>query len=239
MITTKLTANAVRALVGLTEMRGMQLDVLAEFLGVRRSEVYRLIHRLLDAQALHPLMEVQAGAKWAVPTRTTAAWVLGWRPGDWRPSPMWASHCRAVAQTRVALGAQATERWTSDRIMRHQTPGPGLYPYDGRLIRPDWKSVAVKVDTSRYLTAEQLAHRLRTTVRQAHHDQCAGVMYVCDGYLRPDTVVAVARQALAYGPDLDFRVTDLATLRTEQSERNHAGDTRVASLRHHATGGEH
>ncbi|MFE4456093.1 hypothetical protein ACFROC_01935 [Nocardia tengchongensis] len=234
-----LTPRACEALVGLTEMRGMQLDVLADFMNVGRTQVYDLANRLLTANTVNLLEMVQRGPKWVVPTREAAGWVLGWRPGDWQPRPNFATHCRAVAKTRVALGACATGQWISDRIMRHEHPGPGRYPYDGLLLRGDHRPVAVKVDTSRHLTGAELARRLNTVVRQAHHDECAEILYVCDGYLTPDYVATVARQTLPDIPDLALRVTRLDKLtsidRLRPRRDAHARD----GVRRRATGATH
>ncbi|MFJ9367477.1 hypothetical protein ACIRRA_24060 [Nocardia sp. NPDC101769] len=240
MINTEtLTHREVRALVGLAEMRAMQTDVLADYLQIGRSEVYRLARRLLDADLIHPLMEMQAGTKWVVPKPGTSAWALGWRTADWRPSPMWAEHYRAVAQTRVALEACASQQWMSERIMRHEAPGRGPYPYDGRLMRPDWQCVAVKVDTTRYLTPEEFSHRLHAIRDQARRDQCAELLYVCGGYIRPETAVATARRILRYESDLGFATVDLDSLITRRSSPKRSGDGRVFPLRHRATGGAH
>ncbi|MFF0631292.1 hypothetical protein ACFYTS_02195 [Nocardia sp. NPDC004151] len=240
MINTEtLTHREVRAVIGLAEMRGMQLDVLGQFLDMGRTQTYDLAARLLDAGMIHPLIEVEPGPKWVVPKPAAVTWALGWRATDWRPSPMWASHYRAVAQTRVALDATASHAWMSERIMRHETAAPGAYAYDGRLMRPDWKCAAVKVDTSRYLKPEDFSHRLRLVTDQAHRDQCIEVLYVCGGYLRPDAAVALARQVLPYGPDLDFSVVDLQALIAKNQAPKSSGGAVVHSLRHRATGGAH
>ncbi|MEU1428122.1 hypothetical protein ABZ412_13710 [Nocardia sp. NPDC005746] len=235
----KLTPRSVQALVGLTEMRGMQMDVLADFMGIGRTQVYNLANQLSAADVVQRIRTVQYGSKWVVPTRAAAGWVLGWRPGEWRPEPNFAAHCRAVARTRVALGACATEQWVSDRILRHDNPGPGLYTYDGQLLQPHRGAVAVKVDTSRNLTGAQLARRLNAVVRQAHHDECDEILYVCDGYLTPDTIATVARQTLPDIPDLVFRVTSLDKLAATERIHSRASAGRGDSMRQRPTGGAH
>ncbi|MGW5109145.1 hypothetical protein [Nocardia sp. NPDC004123] len=238
----QLTSRSIRALIGLAEMRGMQMDVLADFMRIGHTQVYDLANQLSAANAVHRITSVQRGPKWVVPTREAAEWVLGWRPGDWQPTPNFAVHCRAVAKTRVALGAHATEQWISDRVMRHDNPGPGLYAYDGRLLRPDHRPVAVKVDTSRHVTDAQLTHRLNAVVRQAHHDECDEILYVCDGYLTADDIATVARQTLPDIPDLALRVTSLDKLTGIDRVRTRR-DAGVPTgtrdkVRRHATGGE-
>ncbi|BCK56681.1 hypothetical protein [Nocardia wallacei] len=209
---TRLTDRELHALIALAEMRGMQLDVLAEFLGIGLKEAYRIARRLRSAGKVHPLVEVLAGPKWVVPTRAAATWALGWRPSDWRPSPMWAHHCRMVARTRVALGACGRQDWDSERMLRHHNaPGPRFYPYDGCLLRDD-RCVAVKVDTSRHLTTHQLARRLRTAAHHARIDRCAELLYVCDGQTPPDTVRTTARHTLSDMPDLRFNALRFADL---------------------------
>ncbi|MFJ9367663.1 hypothetical protein ACIRRA_25035 [Nocardia sp. NPDC101769] len=240
MINTEtLKHREVRAVVGLAEMRAMQLDVRGDYLALGRTQTYDLARKLLDADLIYPLIEVQAGAKWVVPKPRTSAWALGWRASDWRPSPMWAEHYRAVAQTRVALDACASHQWMSERIMRHEAPGRGPYPYDGRLMRPDWQCVAVKVDTTRYLTPEEFSHRLHAMRDQARRDQCAEVLYVCGGYVRPDTAVAIARRVLRYESDLDFVAMDLDSLIAKHRGPKRSGKGVVFPLRHRATGGAH
>ncbi|MFE3984735.1 hypothetical protein ACFXPR_09655 [Nocardia tengchongensis] len=118
--------------------------------------------------------------------------------------------------------------------MRHDNPGPGRYPYDGLLLRHDHRPVAVKVDTSRHVTGAQLTHRLNAVVRQAHHDDCGEILYVCDGHLTSDNVATAARQALPDIPDLAFRVTSLDRL----SGIYRIGTGASNGLRRRATGGE-
>ncbi|MFJ9365196.1 hypothetical protein ACIRRA_12350 [Nocardia sp. NPDC101769] len=229
----------MHALVGLTEMRGMQMDVLADFMGIGHAQVYDLANQLDAANTVRRIPAVQRGPKWVIPTRAAATWVLGWRPGDWQPAPNFATHCRAVARTRVALGARATDQWVCDRTLRHQQPGPGLYPYDGMLLRPDKPAVAVKVDTSAHLTGAQLTRRLNIVVRQAQQDECAEILYVCDGRLTPDDVATVAQQTLPDIPDLALRVTSLDHLATTARPHMRSVSQPRDTSQWRATGGAH
>ncbi len=235
----RLTSRGVQALVGLTEMRAMQTDVLAEFLGVGVAQTYRLAGQLADANAAERLPSVRGEPTWIVPTRAAATWVLGWRPGEWRPRSNSAVHCRAVARTRVALGACATDQWVSDRVLRHELPGPGLYPYDGMLLRAAMTPVAVKVDTSARVTGAQLSRRLNLVVRQARQDECAEILYVCDGSLSTDDVATAARQTLPDIPDLVLRITRLDALVSGKPSHLRPVDRSCDSLRQRATGGAH
>ncbi|MGW2664662.1 hypothetical protein ACWCW7_27225 [Nocardia tengchongensis] len=241
MINTEdLTVREVRAVGALAEMRALQLDVLGDHLRLGKSQTYVVVRKLASAGLIHhPLLSVQAGAKWVVPTPAAVAWMLGWRAGDWRPTPLSAEHCRAVAQTRVALGAYASHAWMSERVMRHQTPGPGRYPYDGRLILTDWQCVAVKVDTTRYLTPEDFTHRLHTIYYQARRDQCVKVLYVCGGYIRPESATEIATQVSRYGADLDFMAVSLDALLAQHRGMRQPDGGLVLAMRHRATGGPH
>ncbi|WP_043679832.1 hypothetical protein [Nocardia vulneris] len=114
------TPRKTQAKAAISDMHGMQLDVLGWFLGMERNHVYSLAKQLHDEGSIHDLEEVQAGEKWVVPTRITAARYLGWRPADWRPPLGLAEHYRAVAQARVMLVGADRALWVPERVLRHR-----------------------------------------------------------------------------------------------------------------------
>lgn len=221
------TIRDMHALGGLVQQRAMQVDVLAEFLGIGTSHVYELIARLTDAEMLHPLMAVGAGPKWVVPTRAAGARVLGYRPKGWKPSRLWSIHGRAAAQARIALGATAFDAWESERQLRTRNSYRGAYPYDGRVAARDNLSQAVKVLVAPHPTRAQLMRTITTAGVQAHRDQCAHLLIVCAG---PD-VDATTRAArdsrrdnLSHLPDLHITVKALADLNSEHRSPNQRGN---------------
>ncbi|MCP9621585.1 hypothetical protein FOH10_29480 [Nocardia otitidiscaviarum] len=115
-----LTERQSQVLSAVSHMRGMQIDLLAEFLNVYESTAYAIVQALIDHGAVHPLAKVQRGRAWVYPKRDVAARYLGWRPQDWQPSLMYANHDRAVVQARIMLVGSDPELWVSERVLRHE-----------------------------------------------------------------------------------------------------------------------
>ncbi|WP_433562313.1 hypothetical protein ACQP1O_33180 [Nocardia sp. CA-151230] len=115
-----ITARQNQVLDVTTDMRGMQVDLIAAYLDVELSTAYDIIRPLISNGALFPLTRVGQGKAWAVPTKTVTAPRLGWRTKDWTPSMMWANHDRAAAQARIMLIGSDPHRWVSERQLRHR-----------------------------------------------------------------------------------------------------------------------
>lgn len=211
------TDREARAMDGLVQQRAMQVDVLAEFLGTGRNHVYELAATLQDAGLVHPLRRVSAGAKWIVPTRRAVTGYFGYSLPDWKPSRLWSVRGRAIARTRIALGAIAFDGWESERELRYRPHSDTVhrgayYPYDGRLPRTgaDGGPWAVKVDVTNYPTdASRLVHRIYQAAERGAHDGCTRLLYIYGGALTRDTV---CRAADAVASDLEFEAVSLGDL---------------------------
>ncbi|QIS13651.1 hypothetical protein [Nocardia arthritidis] len=221
------TPRKTQALLGLSQMHGMQLDVLGWFLGMERNHVHSLVKQLHGEGLIYEPDAVQAGEKWVVPTRVTAARYLGWRPADWRPPIALAEHYRAVAQARVMYVGAAPELWVSERELRHRLGAVGTgnrrsakavevstgraprlgrdHVHDGRFLgvvkgRHGWW--AVEVELSRK-DPEYMDIALRGAVRAARDstdEPMVGVLYLCRSAAVLDNVNA-AYQRL---PEAEF-----------------------------------
>ncbi|WP_378736689.1 hypothetical protein [Nocardia brasiliensis] len=128
------TARQDAALAGMTDMHGMQVDVLAWFLNTSLSSAYDLASLLVERGVIHPLVEVQPGRAWVYPKRETAARYLGWRPKEWKPPLMYANHYRAVAQARIMLVGSDPQKWVSERILRRRAELEATETRSGQLM---------------------------------------------------------------------------------------------------------
>ncbi|MET7770180.1 hypothetical protein [Nocardia sp. NPDC005366] len=214
------TARQDAALAALTDMHGMQVDVLALFLSTSLSSAYDLADDLFAAGQVHPLSSVQRGRAWVVPKRDTAARYLGWRPSDWKPKLMYANHFRAVTQARIMLVGSDPEKWVSERTLRRRAEitatesksrqvefSTGRKPrrdrphvHDGRFLgavdgRHGWWALEIE------LTAKtERAHMdtaLAGAVRSALHSEdepIIGLLYLCRSARVLDTVSAAYKR---------------------------------------------
>ncbi|MGW5751288.1 hypothetical protein [Nocardia rhamnosiphila] len=213
----RLTARKSAALSGLSDMSGMQLDVLAQFLGMSMNHTYVLVAELAQAKLVHPLKQVQPGAKWVYPTRDTAAQYLGWKPREWTPPLMYANHYRAVAQARIMLVGADPQRWVSERVLRRRAeqaadrgallssslaPQAGRpHVHDGRFARlvrgqQQWWALEVEL-TRKTITAMDIA--LQGAIRAARDsvaepEPCVGLLYLCRSASVIDGVNAAAER---------------------------------------------
>ncbi|WP_280422141.1 hypothetical protein [Nocardia carnea] len=232
----RMTARKTMALDGTSHMSGMQIDVLAHFLGMSLNHTYVLVAELAQAKLIHPLKQVQPGAKWVYPTRDTAAQYLGWKPREWTPPLMYANHYRAVAQARIMLVGSDPDRWVSERVLRRRAEqqaagggrGPvvlssGLTPaagrphvHDARFARRrrgefEWWALEVEL-TRKTVTAMDtaLAGAVRA-VRDSHAEPepCVGLLYLCRSASVMDGVNAAAERLPAELAALDFEFTVL------------------------------
>lgn len=222
------TPRKTLALAGISEMHGMQLDVLGWFLGMERNHVYSLAKQLHKQGLIHELKDVQAGEKWVVPTRVTAARYLGWRPADWHPPLALAEHYRAVAQARVMLVGSDRALWVSERVLRHRigkTAGPngkrttgeppvssGRTPllgfphvHDGRFLgvvegQHGWWALEVELSKK---DPEHMDIALKGAIRAARdatEESMVGVLYLC----RTPAVIDNVNAASERLPDNEF-----------------------------------
>ncbi|MEV0363969.1 hypothetical protein [Nocardia fusca] len=233
----QLTARKTAAVAGLADMHGMQIDVLAQFLGMSMNHTYVLVAELQQAKLVHPLKQVQPGAKWVYPTRDTAAQYLGWKPREWTPPLMYANHYRAVAQARIMLVGPDPDRWVSERVLRRRAEqqaagggrGPvvlssGLTPaagrphvHDARFARRrrrgefEWWALEVEL-TRKTVTAMDtaLAGAVRA-LRDSHAapEPCVGLLYLCRSAAVMDGVNAAAERLPAELSSLDFELSVL------------------------------
>ncbi|MFI5716075.1 hypothetical protein [Nocardia sp. NPDC051750] len=231
----QLTARKTAALAGTSDMSGMQIDVLAQFLGMSLNHTYVLVAELQRARLVHPLKQVQPGAKWVYPTRETAAQYLGWKPKEWQPPLMYANHYRAVAQARIMLVGPDPERWVSERVLRRRAEqqaaerGPvllssGLAPaagrphvHDARFARRRWRDEfewwALEVELTRK-TVTAMDTALAGAVRalrdsHAEPEPCVGLLYLCRSASVMDGVRAAADRLPAELSSLDFEFSVL------------------------------
>ncbi|MEU7633851.1 hypothetical protein AB0C34_28385 [Nocardia sp. NPDC049220] len=199
------TPRKTQALRGLVDMHAMQLDILGWFLGMERNHVYSLAKQLHAEGRIYDLDDVQAGEKWVVPTRVTAARYLGWRPADWHPPLGLAEHYRAVAQARIMLVGADPHLWVSERVLRHRVggtvPGKGKpaevevstgrdprlgrpHVHDGRFLgvvkgRHGWWAAEVELSKK---DPEYMDIALRGAIRAARdsaEEAMVGVLYLC------------------------------------------------------------
>ncbi|WP_433193820.1 hypothetical protein ACQP1G_34245 [Nocardia sp. CA-107356] len=223
------TPRKTTVLAAVSHMHGMQLDVLGWFLGMERNHVYSLAKQLYAEGAIHALEDVQAGEKWVVPTRVTAARYLGWRPSEWHPPLGLAEHYRAVAQARVMLVGADPQLWTSERVLRHRigktaeatnrkakprevlvstgrTPILGHpHVHDGRFLgvvqgRHGWWALEVELSKK---DPEYMDIALKGAIRAARDSRdevMAGVLYLCRTAAVSDNVTAASQRL----PDNEF-----------------------------------
>ncbi|MBF6463067.1 helix-turn-helix domain-containing protein [Nocardia puris] len=224
------TARKSLALAGLSEMYGMQLDVLGWFLGMSEPHTYVLVRQLREQRLLLPLMEVQPGIKWVVPTRDAAASVLGWVPrSTWRPPLKDAAHYRAVAQARIMLVGAEPGVWISERQLRHdaehaarQESSRGRravgHIHDGRFLGVvdgtyGWWALEVELTAKSTANMDTALRGAIRTARDAAPDPMIGVLYLVRGRDVNRVVLAAAERLPAEFATLDMHlvVRDFAT----------------------------
>lgn len=215
------------AMNGLADMYGMQVDVLAWYLNVHVSTVYKLVKQLqADGLILPKLYDAGPGMNWVIPTRDAAGSYLGWVPRvTWRPPPQDANHYRAVAQARVMLVGAEAERWLSERRLRHaaevkryESRGRHAYTqphmHDGRFLGAvggtyGWWAVEVELTAKSAANMDKALRGAIGAARDAEPDPLVGVLYLCRGSGIQRVVDAAAARLPAH---LDDAVGALAVL---------------------------
>ncbi|MGW3278010.1 hypothetical protein [Nocardia rhamnosiphila] len=191
-------ANTAAALV--VDMYGIQLDVLAELLGMDLSHTRVLARQLrADGLMLPQLIAVQPGEKWLVPTKETAAGYLGWMPRtQWRPPVKDAEHYRAVAMARALLVGTDMTAWVSERHLRREAEiaareaGPRsrsrepVHIHDGRFLGVidgtyGWWALEVELTAKSKANMDKALQGAIRTARNAEPDPMIGVLYLCRG----------------------------------------------------------
>ncbi|MGW0003406.1 hypothetical protein ACWDT6_06150 [Nocardia grenadensis] len=231
----QMTARKTTALAGTSDMSGMQLDVLAQFLGMSLNHTYVLVAELAQAKLVHPLKQVQPGAKWVYPTRETAAQYLGWKPKEWHPPLMYANHYRAVAQARIMLVGPDPQRWVSERVLRRRAEqqaagrGPvvlssGRVPqagrphvHDARFARRvrrgefEWWALEVELTRKTVTAMDAALQGAIRAIRDSHAEPepCVGLLYLCRSASVMDGVHAAADRLPSEFTSLDFELSVL------------------------------
>ncbi|MFF2087448.1 hypothetical protein ACFVVM_27050 [Nocardia sp. NPDC058176] len=192
----------------ITEMYGLQLDILAEYLGSDIKGAYALAKQLCDGGLMLPtLIQVQPGEKWIVPTLDAASSFLGWEVRTaWRPPLKDAEHYRAVAMARALLVGMEPGTWISERQLRHdaemsatRTRGRARYIghiHDGRFLgviegRRGWYAVEVELTAKSAANMDKALQGAIAAARNAEPEALAGVLYLCRG----DDVLRVVQAA--------------------------------------------
>ncbi|MBH0776665.1 hypothetical protein [Nocardia bovistercoris] len=208
----RLTPRDFTALAVLSEHYGAPLDLVAEMHGVSRRSAYRMAQRWREAVMIGPLLQPVPGPAWVVPTATTAEGFLGFTARHWVPTPKMLDHVTTVLRVRLALVGLDSERWISERTLRHEVGPTKLgtarpHIHDGRYIDAEGRWWAVEVELS-----PKTAHATaRASVAAAHRAAsvagCHGLVYYCRG----ERVKDIIREA-AKGLDLSGTVARLDDL---------------------------
>ncbi|MFD8246949.1 hypothetical protein [Nocardia sp. NPDC059691] len=218
-----LSARSTVAATALVDMYGMQVDVLGWFLDLPRTTVYNLVRQLRkDRLVQSTLVEVQAGAKWVVPTGETAASYLGWRPYTvWKPTNNHCEHYRAVAQARIMLNGSDLTNWISERRLRHEAEMERRQPrsrtatlghiHDGRFLGVvdgtyGWWAVEVELTAKSAANMDKALRGAIWAARDAQPTPMTGVLYLYRGREVEKTIMAAAERLPAAFDDLDMQL---------------------------------
>ncbi|QLY33961.1 hypothetical protein H0264_18550 [Nocardia huaxiensis] len=219
-----LTARQDEAVSAIVHMRGMQVDVLAEYLNVLESSAYALLRELIAKGLVCELKKVQRGRAWAyVPPKVEHRY-LGWRTKDWSPPLKFAEHYRAVAQARIMLVGSDPRAFISERVLRqaaaraaqiaaekrHGTPvlefSSSLEPMPGRPHIHDGRFLGVVRGTYGWwaleveLSVKDNAYMdiaLQGAIRaaaDAHPYTMVGLLYLCRSKAVKDNVEAASER---------------------------------------------
>ncbi|MFE3618083.1 hypothetical protein, partial [Streptomyces anulatus] len=189
--------NAAAELV--VDMYGMQVDVLAEFLGIDLGHARTLARQMRkDGLMLPQPIAVQPGEKWLVPTKDTASGYLGWEVRTtWRPPTKDAEHYRAVAMARAMLAGMDPHAWVSERRLRRAAELDARqgrrsaarivgHIHDGRFLGVidgtyGWWAVEVELTAKSTKNMDKALRGAVTAARHADPEPLSGVLYLCRG----------------------------------------------------------
>ncbi|WP_435593341.1 hypothetical protein [Nocardia sp. bgisy118] len=193
------TARTNAAAELICDMYGIQLDVLAEFLGMDLSHVRTLARQLRkDGLMMPQLIAVQPGEKWLIPTRDTASSYLGWEVrSTWRPPRKDAEHYRAVAVARAMLVGMDLDAWVSERRLRREAELAARgtrshtsrlvgHIHDGRFLGVvdgtyGWWALEVELTAKSAKNMDRALRGAITAARDAQPEPLRGVLYLCRG----------------------------------------------------------
>ncbi|WP_433624148.1 helix-turn-helix domain-containing protein [Nocardia sp. CA-120079] len=206
-----LSARYTVAATALVDMYGMQIDVLGWFLDLPRTTVYTLVKQMRKDRVVQAkLQEVQAGAKWVVPTGETAASYLGWRPYTvWTVPVNHCEHYRAVAQARVMLNGSDLTSWVSERRLRHDAEVEARrsrsrtttlgHIHDGRFHGVvdgtyGWWAIEVELTSKSPANMDKALRGAIYAARDARPEPMIGILYLYRGRDVESTITAAAKR---------------------------------------------
>jgi hypothetical protein len=220
----RLGPRDMQSLTVIAEHYGTPLDVVAAMHGVSMRSAYRMAQRWREARYIADLgCRPVPGPTWVVPTRWAAEALLGFPARYWAPTPKMAGHVTTVLRVRLALVGLDSERWISERELRHEIgptkPGsPRPHIHDGRFYDSEGRLWAVEVE----LTAKNLA-AAKVSVAKAHQAAeaagCEGLTYYCRGE-RVKNVIREAAKRVDTSDGPRMRLADLDKLLTQPAAVN-------------------
>ncbi|MGY4103587.1 hypothetical protein ACW2Q0_29095 [Nocardia sp. R16R-3T] len=203
----RLGPRDIASLTILAEHYGAPLDLVAEMHGISMRSAYRMAQRWREARLIAPLgFRPVPGPTWVVPTTGTAEAYLGFPVRHWAPTPKMVNHVATVLRTRLALVGLDSERWISERTLRHEigptkpgTPRPHIH--DGRYLTAEgeWWAVEVELTPKRTLTVARAA--VASAHQAARVAGCKGLIYYCRGERVKNVINEAAKSVdLSDGP---------------------------------------
>lgn len=211
----RLRPRDIAGVTVLAEHYGAPLDLVAAMHGVSMRSAYRMAQRWHEAGLIAPLgFRPVPGPTWVVPTTATAEAFLGFPARHWVPTRKMVDHVTTVLQVRLALVGLDSERWISERALRHEVgptkPGtPRPHIHDGRWLTSNDEWWAVEVELSPK-TSHSVARASVLGARQAaERSGCAGLTYFYRGE-RVKNIIREVAQALdlSSGPRVTLRDLD-------------------------------
>ncbi|MET8428365.1 hypothetical protein [Nocardia sp. NPDC004860] len=204
-----ITERQSEVLRAVSDMRGMQVDVLAQYLNVLESSAYAIVRELIAKGLLCELEKVQRGRAWVFAPPRVEARYLGWRPAEWTPPLMYAEHYRAVAQARIMLVGNDAAAFISERALRREAttaariaaekrrgtavlefstgidPLPGRpHLHDGRFLgvvggNYGWWALEVELSVKDKAHMDTALQGAIRAARDAHPYTMVGLLYLC------------------------------------------------------------
>ncbi|MFE3986554.1 hypothetical protein ACFXPR_18910 [Nocardia tengchongensis] len=204
-----ITERQSQVLRAVSDMRGMQVDVLAQYLNVLESSAYAIVRELIAKGLLCQLEKVQRGRAWVYAPPKVEARYLGWRPAAWTPPLMYAEHYRAVAQARIMLVGNDPAAFISERALHREAavavriaaekqrgtavlefstginPVPGRpHLHDGRFLgvvggNYGWWALEVELSVKDKAHMDTALQGAIRAARDAHPYTMVGLLYLC------------------------------------------------------------
>ncbi|MFE3758007.1 hypothetical protein ACFXO9_27195 [Nocardia tengchongensis] len=204
-----ITERQSQVLRAVSDMRGMQVDVLAQYLNILESSAYAIVRELIAKGLLCELEKVQRGRAWVYAPPRVQARYLGWRPAEWTPPLMYAEHYRAVAQARIMLVGNDATAFISERALHREAtvtarlaaekrrgtavlefstgidPLPGRpHLHDGRFLgvvggNYGWWALEVELSVKDKAHMDTALQGAIRAARAAHPYTMVGLLYLC------------------------------------------------------------